>query len=96
MLLRWRPTLTTRPVLRQALSHGVSICVWCRSVMGWTLLSQFSVLFVVAKSLQLIFRTLSFQHLWPAFGGDHTGTLGEGRSQPNPRPPPLLFRPPPL
>ena len=44
--LRWRPTLTTRPVLRQVVFHGVSTYVWCHSVTDWILLSRFSVLFV--------------------------------------------------
>ena len=74
MRLRWRPTLTTRPVLCQALSHGVSIYVWCRSATGWTVLSQSNLLFVVAKSQQLIFRPtastagcgpLSCIHIYP-------------------------------
>ena len=32
---------------------------------------------------------LSFKFFWPAFGGDHRGTVGgRGWSQPNPLPPP--------
>ena len=33
-------------------------------------------------------RGFKLQNLWPAFGGDHRGTLGGGGSQPNTPPPP--------
>ena len=34
-------------------------------------------------------RGFKFQNLWPAFGGDHRGTIGGGRVRPNPPPPSL-------
>ena len=49
-------------------------------------------------------RRFKLQNSWPAFGGDHRGTLGGGGSQPKPPPslllhpfppPPPPFRPPP-